>query len=80
MSLIKNPLSQKVKSILKGGGVLICPKKFWMSQQNLVNIFWIKNPKIPPKFATFFPGGLRPPDPPYIKGVWRRSPQENVSN
>ena len=63
MSLIKNPLSQKVKSILKGGGVLICPKKFWMSQQNLVNIFWIKILKYPLNLQFFFLGGSAPQTP-----------------
>ena len=27
----------------------------------------------------FLGGGLRPPDPPYIKGIWGRRPQEFFS-
>ena len=45
MSLINPPLSKTKFDPYKRA--LICPKHFWMSQQNLVNIFLIKkNPKV----------------------------------
>ena len=42
MSLIKTPPFQKVKSILKRGGGFNMSQKFWMRQQNLVNVFLMK--------------------------------------